>query len=121
MWLFLLKRQTKKLKPDSDESPDDYYEDDLFNVNSDELVDDVIAQQHQEMKAKRQSDGDDVSIGSTVSTDSDMLMDDVISIKSEADEDESNEEKKKKAFDVLVDTLENVRKQNKEKIKVGVI
>ena len=95
----------------------------MFNWNSDD-VNDVIAQQAAKRQLKDSTSIDDVSVCSSVSNDSDIVMDDVVSLKSEADEDEftsseTMEERKTKTFDVLIDALENVRKNQKEKIKVS--
>jgi hypothetical protein len=122
--LICLFSQTKKLKPDSDESAEDFYEDELFNWNSDDVVDDVIAQQAAKRQQKDSTNTDDVSNCSSVSNDSDIVMDDVVSLKSEADEDEFTtsetiDERKTKTFDILLDALEHVRKNQKEKIKVN--
>lgn len=125
-WLIFLK--AKKLKPDSDESTDDFFEDELFNCSNDELVNDVLAQHAARQKDEGSCSSADVSIsfGGSVSCDSDVIMDDVLSMKSEADEDEFTsseaiEERKTKTLDVLVDALENVRKHDKEKIKVSLL
>ena len=72
---------------------------------------------------KQSSDGDDVSVssGNSFCIDSDVTSDDGISMKSENGDDdlnETSEEKTSKTFDSLVDALETVCKQDKDKIKV---
>ena len=124
MWVL----QTKKLKPGDDESGEEFFEDELFHWNSAELVDDVITAQqeaHRQRLCRSQStDSDEVSLaGSLSSIDSgDVTSDDITSVKSDGDDDESldGERRKSKTYDGMMDALESVRKQSKDKEKIKV-